>query len=145
MGISAAKSFINWMRQSHRVLNPQHRGGFIWGRKAMAQSASKKCFKSQPKSMTPSRHISGGDLPLKNKLFGIRTPYYKLSVKQRSQVVGCFKQAEHFTPIDQLYPYEMWRAPPVSLTLTPVQDSADIPPANKQRFRLLRSCCLRSD
>ena len=86
-----------------------------------------------------------GNLPLKNKLFGIRTPYYKLSVKQHSQVVGCFKQAEHSTPIDQLYPYEMWRAPPVSLTLTPVQDSADTPPANKQRFRLLRSCCLRSD
>jgi len=98
----------------------------------MAQSASKKCFKSQPKSMTPSRHISGGDLPLKNKLFGIRTPYYKLSVKQRSQVVGCLRQAEHFTPIDQLYPYEMWRAPPVSLTLKPVQDPADTPPANKK-------------
>ena len=73
-----------------------------------------------------------GNTPLKNKLFGIRTPYYKLSVEQRSQVVGCFKLAKHSTPIDQLYPYEMWRAPPVSLTLKPVQDPADTPPANKK-------------
>ena len=75
-----------------------------------------------------------GNLPLKNKLYGVRTPYKNLSVEQRNRVVGCFKKAQFSTPITQLYPYEMWRSPPVSLTLKKDEETNDEPPEKKPRI-----------
>jgi hypothetical protein len=73
--------------------------------------------------------------PLKNRLHGVRMAYKNLTVEQRIRVTGCFKKATNSTPIAQLYPYEMWRAKPMSLTLSaPDNDKDKDPPTKRPRI-----------